>query len=109
MSAKFNDVRLDGELHNSAGIAFVADVVNACDEFTECPGSLRGFGFHKPKSKRKNRVDVMGCLPHVGFSQKTRTPMSGFEKCQTRRRDDVVREQDEKGKDHQTKGCQNNE
>jgi hypothetical protein len=51
VSAKFNDVRLDGELHNSAGIAFVAGVVNACDKFTERPGSLRGFGFHNLKSK----------------------------------------------------------
>jgi hypothetical protein len=51
LSAKFNDVRLDGELYNSAGITFVADVVNACDELTERPGSLRGFGFHNPKSK----------------------------------------------------------
>jgi len=70
LSAKFNDVRLDGELHKPAGIAFVADVVNTCDKFTERPGSLRGFGFHNPKSKRENRIDVMGCLPHVCFSQK---------------------------------------
>jgi hypothetical protein len=50
ISAKFNYMCLDGELHNSAGSAFVADVVNACYEFTERPGSLRESGFHNPKS-----------------------------------------------------------
>jgi hypothetical protein len=55
---------LDGKLHDFAGFAFAADVINACDEFTERPGSLHGCCFHDPKSKSENRFNVMGCLPH---------------------------------------------
>ena len=46
LSAKLNQVRLDGDLHNPARFAFTADVVNGCDEFTKRPGYLRGIVFH---------------------------------------------------------------
>jgi hypothetical protein len=46
LSAKLNQVRLDGDLNNLAGFAVAADVVNAGDEFTKRPGYLRGIVFH---------------------------------------------------------------
>jgi len=63
LSAKFNDVRLDGELHNFTGIALVADVVNAGNEFTECPGFLCGFVFHIPKPKGEVARTSWGVYP----------------------------------------------
>jgi hypothetical protein len=51
LSAKLNQVRLDGELHNLAAFAFATDIVNARHEFTKGPGYLRKSCFHDPKSK----------------------------------------------------------
>jgi len=51
LSAKLDLMRLDGHLHNSAGFAIAADIINAGDEFTKRPGSFRGISFHKLKRK----------------------------------------------------------
>lgn len=65
LSAKLNQVRLDGEPHNPAGFPFAADVVNARDELTKRQGALSAIGLHGPKCKPGNRAGAMGCLPHV--------------------------------------------
>jgi hypothetical protein len=64
LSAKLDQLRLDGNLHNPASFALAADVVNACDEFTKRPGLFRGISFHELKRRLEDRIDVMGCLPH---------------------------------------------
>jgi hypothetical protein len=51
LSAKLNQVRLDGELHNSFGFALAPDIVNMRDEFAECQESLPVIGFHSLKCK----------------------------------------------------------
>jgi hypothetical protein len=45
LSAKLDQVRLDGAPHNSPGFALAATVINARDEFTECQGFLRQLLF----------------------------------------------------------------
>jgi hypothetical protein len=49
LSAKLNQVRLDGKPHNPAGFTFAASIINARDEFTKRHGSLPAIGFHDPE------------------------------------------------------------
>ncbi len=69
LSAKLNQLCLDGNLNNSACFALVAVVVDTGDEFTKRPGSLRGIIFHNLEHRREDRFDVMGCLPHPQFGK----------------------------------------
>lgn len=65
LSAKFNQVRLEGEPHNAPGFAFAAAVVDARDEFTERQGFFPAIAFHGLKHKPGNRADAMGCSPYI--------------------------------------------
>jgi len=69
LSAKLDQLRLDGDLHNFAGFAAAADIINAGDEFTKRPGSFRGIIFHNVKRIREGRIDAMGCVPHLCFGE----------------------------------------
>jgi hypothetical protein len=69
LSAKLDQLRLDGDLHNFAGFAAAADIINAGDEFTKRPGSFRGIIFHNVKRRREGRIDAMGCVPHLCFGE----------------------------------------
>jgi hypothetical protein len=46
LSAKFNQVRFNGEPHNTSGFAFAAAVIDACDEFAESHGFFPAIIFH---------------------------------------------------------------
>jgi hypothetical protein len=48
-SAKLNQVRLDGEPHNSFGFLSAASVVNGHDELTQRQDFLPAIGFHGRK------------------------------------------------------------
>jgi hypothetical protein len=63
LSAKFNQVRLDGEPHNSTGFAFAAAVIDARDEFTERQGFFLAIAFHVLKCKLENLVMLWGETP----------------------------------------------
>lgn len=65
LSAKLNQMRPDGEPHNSGGFAFAADFVNARDELAKRQGFLPAIRFHAPKCKSGNRAGAMGCSPHI--------------------------------------------
>jgi hypothetical protein len=68
LSAKLNQVNLDGKPQNPSGLAFAADAVNARDPFTKGQGFLPAIGFHGLKCKPGNHAGAMGCSPHLRFS-----------------------------------------
>ena len=67
LSAKFNQVRLDGEPHKSPALVFAAAFINARDEFTKGEGLLPAIDSHGLNCKPGNGADAMGCLPHARF------------------------------------------
>jgi hypothetical protein len=64
LSAKLDQVRLDGEPHESPGLALVAAFIDARHEFAECQGFLSAIIFHALKYKSSRCADDMGCSPH---------------------------------------------
>jgi len=63
LSAKLDQLRLDGNLHNPAGCAFAVNVINTCDEFAKRSGSLAGSCLHKLKLKEEARLMTWGIYP----------------------------------------------
>jgi hypothetical protein len=69
LSAKFNQARFNGEMHNAPGFALAADIIDVRDEFTEGQASFPAIGFHGLKDKLADRASAMGCSPHAGFDK----------------------------------------
>jgi hypothetical protein len=46
LPAKFDQVRLDGEMDNSPGLAFAPDIIDTRDEFAERQRFLPAITFH---------------------------------------------------------------
>jgi hypothetical protein len=62
-SAKLNQVRLDGELHNPSGFAYAADVVNARDELTKRQRLLLVIDLHSMRMGRETARALWGVYP----------------------------------------------
>jgi hypothetical protein len=74
LSAKLDQVRLDGEPHESSGLVppcGTAAVIDARDEFAECQVFFPAVIFHVLKYKSPNRQMPWGVLPMEVFLQQT--------------------------------------
>jgi hypothetical protein len=67
MSAKLNQVRLDGEPHKPSGFLFAPEIVNVRDKFTKPQDFLAAACFHEQESKPENRAAAIGCSPDAMF------------------------------------------
>jgi hypothetical protein len=63
IAPKFNQVRLDDQMHNSPALAFAPDIIDTRHEFSECQGSLSAISFHVEHFNPENHAVPWGVPP----------------------------------------------